>query len=59
MKPLQLFTTTVFYVCDIFGGSKKRMDEARFEEEFVFYRSEERGKCFIGYILKRIKILIL
>lgn len=29
---------------------KKDWIKQRFDEGLAFYRSEERGKCFIGYI---------
>ena len=32
------------------SAAKKEWLKQRFEEGLVFYRSEERGKCFIEYI---------
>ena len=42
------------HICCAMSGKqsvvKKEWLKQRFEEDLVFYRSEERGKCFIEYI---------
>ena len=42
------------HICCAMSGkqsiAKKEWMKQRFEEGLVFYRSEERGKCFIEYI---------
>lgn len=43
------------HICCAMSGkqslAKKEWMKQRFDEGLVFYRSEERGKCFIEYIL--------
>ena len=42
------------HICCAMSGkqsiAKKEWMKQRFEEDLVFYRSEESGKCFIEYI---------
>ena len=42
------------HICCAMSGkqrlAKKEWMKQRFEEGLVFYRSQERGKCFIAYI---------
>ena len=44
------------HICCAMSGkqsiAKKEWMKQRFDEGLVFYRSEERGKCFIEYIHK-------
>ena len=46
------------HICCAMSGkqslAKKEWLRQRFDEGLVFYRSEERGKCFTGEVLHRI-----